>query len=157
MRLRVSKSEFVTKMRERHVSGKLTFFSRPAGFDSPFHSFLHFRYYPTALCNFSFSACLCNCHIVIHSMLRSASTKVRYLKQSPTVDLLLATSSSSLRRARAPLARTITPALAQTCQRYSSSATTTATVEDEVNIFRHSEPVSVPRKSHNDDAVKGKQ
>jgi hypothetical protein len=87
-------------------------------------------------------------------MLRSATTKVRYLKQSPVVDLLLASSSSPLRRARAPLARTITPALAQTCQRYSTSA---ATVEDEVHTFRHSEPVSIPRKSHNDDAVKGKQ
>lgn len=90
-------------------------------------------------------------------MLRSATTKVRYFKQSPVVDLLLASSSSPLRRARAPLARTITPALAQTCQRYSTSAATTATMEDEVHTLRHSEPVSIPRKSHNDDAVKGKQ
>jgi hypothetical protein len=89
-------------------------------------------------------------------MLRSATTKVRYFKQSPAVDSLLA-SSSPLRRARAPLARTITPALTQTCQRYSTSAATTATADDEVQIFRQREPVSIPRKSHKDDTVKGKQ
>ncbi|KAI8581318.1 hypothetical protein K450DRAFT_232479 [Umbelopsis ramanniana AG] len=85
-------------------------------------------------------------------MLRSATTKVRYFKQSSIVDSLLA-SSSPLRRA--PLARTIPPALTQTCHRYSTTAATTATVDDEVQTFRHSEPVSIPSKSHKDDPVKG--
>ena len=141
--------------RERHVSRKLTFFSRPASFRQPLPKFFG----PSGTIRPLFATFLSplDCAIVIHSMLRSATTKVRYLKQSPVVDLLLASSSSPLRRARAPLARTITPALAQTCQRYSTSAATTATVEDEVQTFRYSEPVSIPRKSHNDDAVIGKQ